>query len=84
MNYDYDQEHHKFSAKNNQVTLSAVNKKFHYIPQSNYFVTFSLRLVIKSRSMMTTDAVRKSQRPREPSQLAKYYLILYNVAQVIG
>jgi len=33
---------------------------------------------------MTTDAVRKSQRTREPSQLAKYYLILYNVAQVIG
>jgi len=33
---------------------------------------------------MTTDAVRKSQRSREPSQLAKYYLVLYNVAQVIG
>ncbi|CRK98938.1 CLUMA_CG011943, isoform A [Clunio marinus] len=34
--------------------------------------------------MMTTDAVRKSQRQREPSKIATYYLVLYNVVMVVG
>lgn len=33
---------------------------------------------------MTTGAVKKSQKTKEQSALSKYYLVLYNVLQVIG
>lgn len=33
---------------------------------------------------MSSDAERKVQRSKEPSQFAKFYLILYNAVQVAG
>lgn len=33
---------------------------------------------------MTSEAEKKAKRPREASGMAKFYLIAYNLAQVVG